>query len=370
MRRVLAVIEDPGAANGMVGLRESLAKQDITFDLFANGAALTYAPSIGLEVSAAPDDFSIMLQKNKLGAVLIGTSENPDAIAFSVIDQARALDIHTVGFVDGPANAQHRFRGRTENSLAHIPNSLLVSDHLARDVFIDLGMSAKAIHVVGHPNMDRVRDRKAELMHEGKAQVRARVFPGIPAASPLVLFAAEISNGLDLNEFRRNQDYTLLGSGIYDGRTEICLEEVISVLHTCNDQPCLALRLHPKNDPKTFVPFGDDIDAINADGDPLEAVFAADIIIGMTSILLFEAAILGLPTISVTPRKLESAWLTSIGLGLTPQVCTREALQNALQNLVHTPSAFVTPNIDIIVPPGAAQRMTEHLMHIMAGTRE
>lgn len=370
MRRVLAVIEDPGAANGMVGLRESLAKQDIAFDLFASGAALTYAPGIGLDVAEAPDNFPTELQENKPDAVLIGTSENPDTVAFSLVDQARALGIHTVGFVDGPANAQHRFRGRTENPLAHIPNSLLVSDHLARDVFIDLGMSAKAIHVVGHPNMDRVRDRKAELMQEGKAHVRARVFPHIQSTPPLVLFAGEISDGLDPNEFRRNQDYTLLGSGIYDGRTEICLEEVISVLHTSKDKPCLALRLHPKNDPKTFTPFDDAIDAINADGDPLEAVFAADIIVGMTSILLFEAAVMGLPTISVTPRKLESAWLTSVGLGLTPQVCTREALQSALQNLVNAPSAFVTPNIDIIVPPGAAQRMTKHLVYIMAGTVE
>ncbi len=370
MRRVLAVIEDPGAANGMVGLREYLAKQDIALDLFASGAALTYAPSIGLDVSPAPDDFSTELQAHKPNAVLIGTSENPDAVAFSLVDQAGALDIHTVGFVDGPANAQHRFRGRTDNPLAYIPDSLLVSDHLARDVFIDLGMSAKAIHVVGHPNMDRVRARKDEFMQEGKAQVRARVFPEVPSSSPLVLFAAEVSDGLYPNEFRRNQDYTLLGSGIYDGRTEICLEEVISALHTCKDKPCLALRLHPKNDSKIFVPFDDAIDAVNADGDPLEAVFAADIIVGMTSILLFEAAVMGLPTVSVTPRKLESAWLTSVGLGLTPQVCTREALQSTLQSLVSAPSAFVTPNIDFVVPPGAAQRMTEHLIHIATETVE
>lgn len=369
MRRVLAVIEDPGAANGMVGLRESLAEKDITLDLFASGTALKYAPSIGLDVTHAPDDFSTELQSSKPDAILVGTSENPDAAAFSLVDQARALGIRTVGFVDGPANAQHRFRGRTDNSLAYIPDTLLVSDQLARDVFIDLGVSAKAIHVVGHPNMDRVRARKAALMQEGKARVRARIFPDLSPASPLVLFAAEISDGLDPDEFMRNGDYTLLGSGIYDGRTEICLEEVISALQTCDDS-CLALRLHPKNDPKTFTPFNDAVDAVSVDGDPLAAVFAADIIIGMTSILLFEAAVMGLPTVSVTPRRLESAWLTSIGLGLTPQVCTRGTLQSTLQNLLRAPSSFVTPNIDIVVPPGAAQRMTEHLAHIIIETAE
>ncbi len=369
MKRIFTAIEDPGAVNGMVGLRECLAEKDIILDLFASGAALKYAPSIGLNVTAAPDDFAAELKSDKPAAVLIGTSENPDAAAFSLIGQARALGIPTVGFVDGPANAQHRFRGRTDNPLTHIPDTLLVSDHLARDVFVDLGVPAKAIHVVGHPNMDRVRARKAELMQEGKAHVRARIFPDLPPTSPLVLFAAEISDGLDPAEFRRNVDYTLLGSGIYDGRTEICLEEVISALQTC-DVSCLALRLHPKNDPKLFEPFDDAVDAVSADGDPLEAVFAADIIIGMTSILLFEAAVMGLPTVSVTPRRQESAWLTSIGLGLTPQVCTREALQDILQNLVRAPSSFVTPNIDIVVPPGAAQRMTEHLAHIMAETAE
>jgi len=368
MTRILAIIEDPGAANGMVGLRESLATRNIDLDLYAVGTARTYASGIGLDVTPAPDDFAAEIQSSKPDAILVGTSENPDSVAFTVIEQGKSWDIPSVGFVDGPANAQHRFRGRTDNPLAYMPDYLLVSDQLAHDVFIDLGVSSKAIQVVGHPNMDRVRDRKAALMTEGKAQVRARVFPGIPSDATLVLFAAEISDGLDPNEFRRNQDYALLGSGIHDGRTEICLEEVISALKACNANTSLVLRLHPKNDPEAFVSFNDDVDAMSIDGDPLEAVFAADVILGMTSILLFEAAVMGLPTVSVTPRRLESAWLTSIGLGLTRQVCTRNALHRTLNKLVKDPSAFVPPNIDIVVPPGAALRMADYLANITAET--
>jgi len=370
MTRILAIIEDPGAANGMVGLRESLAAQNIDLDLYAIGTARTYASGISLDVQSAPDDFDAELRARKPDAILVGTSENPDTIAFAVIEQCKSMGIPSVGFVDGPANAQHRFRGKSNNPLAHLPDFLLVSDQLAHDVFIDLGVSSKAIQVVGHPNMDRVRDRKTTLMNEGKAQVRARVFPDIPATSTLVLFAAEISDGLDPAEFRRNQDYALLGSGIHDGRTEICLEEVISALKACKADTSLVLRLHPKNDPDTFASFRDEVDAMSVDGDPLEAVFAADVILGMTSILLFEAAVMGLPTVSVTPRRLESAWLTSIGLGLTRQVCTRNALHRTLNNLVKDPSAFVPPNIDIVVPPGAAQRMADCLAKIAAEKTE
>ncbi len=365
MKRIIGFIEDPGATNGMVGLSDELQQLGISLELYASGAALAYAPGIGIAVTPTPEDVLQLFKADKPDALLVGTSENPDAASFAMIDAARDAGIPSVGFVDGPANAEHRFRGRSEIPLTHLPDTLLVSDPLARDVYVDLGVHAKAVHVVGHPNMDRVRARKAELDLESKATVRARLFPDIDTSSPLVLFAAEISDGLDQKEFMRNIDYTLHGSGECDGRTEICLEEVIAALKTCDGATSLAVRLHPKNTRSTFDPFKDDINALSVGGDPLEVIYAADIVIGMTSVLLFEAAVMGLPTVSVTPRKQESSWLTSIGLGLTRHVCTRAALRDTLQTLMLNPAAFVTPNIDVIVPPGAASRIAAHLARVM-----
>lgn len=362
--RVLCVIEDPGAANGMVGLDAALAAQGFRFDLYATGAALTYAPGIGLAVQ----DIKAFPAPLPAGcALLVGTSENPDSVIFDLISVAKSARMPCFGFVDGPANAQHRFRGRTDAPLAHAPDILLVSDTAARDAFIGLGMADNTVRCVGHPHMDRVRDRKAQLDLEGQAAVRARLFPDIPADTWLCLFAAETSDGLDPAEFQRSDAYTLQGRGESNGRTEICLEEVIDALGAVKKPASLVLRLHPKNTPEQFSLYMDDVAALSRGGDPLEAVYAADLVIGMTSVLLFEAAVMGRPTLAVTPRASERAWLTSIGLGLTRHVCTSTDLHDTLKAALADDGWPGGGDIDALVPPGAAARMARAIADQIRG---
>lgn len=359
--RILCAIEDPGAANGMVGLAEALAPLGATLDIFATGAARDYAPAIGLAARNMDDIVLPFATESRPAAVIVGTSENPNSFVFSITAAAQFAGIPSFGFVDGPANAAHRFRGTASDPLAHVPDYLLVSDPAARDAFVALGVDARNIDVVGHPAMDRVRARAAELDKEGKVRVRARLFPDIDPARPLVLFLAETSDGLDPAQFRRTPDYTLSGRGENDGRTEICLEETLDACRLARPDAALVLRLHPKNDTKTFAAYADELSAISTGGDPLEAVYASDLVIGMTSVLLFEAAVLGRPTLSVTPRESEAAWLSSITLGLTRHVCTpdtlagsiREALDGGLDGNAH---------IDEIVPPGAAARIADAVL--------
>lgn len=354
MARVLAVIEDPGAANGMVGLEAALAKLDIRLEIYATGAATAYAPAIGLKIRDIAD-FPAVIPGDC--ALLAGTSENPDSIAFALIRSAIEAGVASFGFVDGPANASMRFKGRSGSPLTHAPEILLVSDALAEQAFVALGFPASNIVTVGHPNLDRVRQRKAVMDGEGQARIRRRLFPEIPANSKLVLFAAETSDGLNPAEFRRSSAYTLNGGGLRDGRTEICFEEVVLALALMAEPPSLVLRLHPKNTRRPFDPYKPRIAAFSEGGDPLEAVYASDLVIGMTSVLLFEATVMGKPTLSLTPRASEAAWLSSIGLGLTRHVCTRADFRDTLRAMLAVDS---TPNmtaIDDKVPPGAATRM-------------
>ncbi len=354
MARVLAVIEDPGAANGMVGLEAALARTNIRLEIYATGTASTYAPAIGLRVLNIAD-FPAVIPKDC--ALLAGTSENPDSVAFELIRSAKTSGVPSFGFVDGPANASLRFKGRSSAPLGHAPETLLVSDVMAKQAFIALGFPAVNIITVGHPNLDRVRERKTAMDSEGQARLRSRLFPGIPANSKLLLFAAETSDGLNPAEFRRSSAYTLNGGGLRDGRTEICFEEVTLALALMAKPPSLVLRLHPKNTLRTFNAYRTRIAAISQGGDPLEAVYASDLVIGMTSVLLFEAAVMGKPTLSLTPRASEAAWLSSIGLGLTRHVCTRTDLRDTLMTMLTVDEAPSVHAINDKVPPGAAMRM-------------
>ena len=44
---------------------------------------------------------------------------------------------------------------------------------------------------------------------------------------------------------------------------------------------------------------------------PLEVVYASDLVVGMTSMLLYEAALMGKVCLSIMPRSIEKAWLPS-----------------------------------------------------------
>lgn len=352
--RVICAIEDPGAANGMVGLADALTAKGASLEIYATGAATAYAASIGLAVREL-DKLNLPVTAD---ALLAGTSENPDSPVFSLTRAAKEAYIPTFGYVDGPANAAYRFRGLSTDPLAHAPDFLLVSDAAARDAFISLGITPGTIDVVGHAGMDRVRTRTAELDGEGRMAVRARLFAEIDAARPLVVFLAETSDGLDPAEFRRNYAYTLSGRGDSDGRTEICLEETLDALTSVAPEAAMVLRLHPKNDSAMFTPYTGGIAAISSGGDPLEVIYAADLVIGMTSVLLFEAAVMGRPGIAVTPRQSEAAWLSSIALGLTSHVCTTEALRDSIKEKLQSGQAAMK-NLDDLVPPGAAMRMAD-----------
>lgn len=355
---IAAVIEDPGAANSLVGLTEALAEKGIELRIYATDAAFDYAPTLELSVidlSALKLPFS---ERDRPAAILVGTSENPESPVFGITAAALNAGIPCFGLIDGPANAVHRFRGTGSDPLAHAPDYLLVMDPVAKDAYVDLGFDTARIDIVGHPAMDRVRARQTSLETEGRANIRARRFPGVVADRCLVLFLAEKSDGVDPQDFRRSSAYTLNGRGGRDDRTEICLEETIDALADLAPDAALAVRLHPKNQPDTFVPYAPELDAITSGGDPLEDVFAADLVIGLTSVLLFEAAVMGRPTISVTPRKLEAGWLSSIGLGLTRHVCTSGDLRASIAEALGS-GLKGQRNPDDVVLAGAAARMAD-----------
>ena len=76
-----------------------------------------------------------------------------------------------------------------------------------------------------------------------------------------------------------------------------------------------------------------ELGALNQGGDSLEAVWAADLVVGMTTMLLMETLLLQRPHLSIIPRSLEAGWLPTLELGLTPVAKTREDIIYKLGSL-------------------------------------
>lgn len=333
---VLLFVEDPGAANYIACLPEKLASRGLKVLLWAAGYAHDYLLQHGLsrEIVTPVGTEYLTIRELRPRVVIVGTSENPDTLGLALIEEARALGIPAIGVVDAYANAAYRFRGRSDLSLCYAPDWLLVPDEWTKSAYLALGYPSNRIKVCGHPHYDAVRETFEELAAKDRYRLRRALFPGLKDNQKVVIFVAEVSTGLNPEQYLKSADYTLNGWGLSRKRTEIVLEEFLEAARKIKHDLYLVLRLHPKNSVEEFTPYLAQFDLISQKDSPLPYIYAADLVVGLTSMLLVEATILQRPTLSIVPRREEKEWLPTVVAGLAASASTRGELQTLLPALL------------------------------------
>lgn len=360
---ILIFVEDPGAVNCTIGLLEPLRAMDVNTTIYAMGTSIEYMAGKGAIFTELPNEINpiILLDTVSPTLVLIGTSENPDTLGLKLITPAKERGIPTVGIVDGPANAQHRFRGSGSSALHLAPDFIIVPNTHLADIFIEMGHPKSNVLVGGNPYYDNVKTERIALHAEGQNSVRKRVFPDAPDGTPIIVFAAEISDGLNPSQFYRSNEYTLHGQASRNLRTEVVLDEFLDCLSGQMPKPYLSLRLHPKNSREEFSNYLPHFNQISDTGSPTDICYAADLVVGMTSILLMEAAILGRPTLSIIPRECEKDWLESIGLGITQVAISREQAHHEMDKFIKTWPKTTDNQVDKMINFGSSDRISRFL---------
>lgn len=335
MINILIHVEDPGAANIVVGLPEQLSKKGISCVLYASNTAVPYLSVrhqklVNVDGGIAAD----IIEAHSPKLVVVGTSENPDGFDLALTAAAKTMNIPTVALIDMQFNIDRRFRGQSSNPLAYAPDWLAVPDEASQNAAIALGFPQDRVRICGHPHYDRIRSKRKELEHQDRTALRKHHFPGLDLDRPILLFAAEGVDQLNPKISFRDPDFTLHGRGTSDFRTAIVLEELIDAAKTCHTKPQIVLRLHPKNQRSDFTAYLNEVDTVSEGGDPLELMWAADGITGMSSMLLLEAYLLRLPTLSILTRPHEAEWLVTLANGLTPIAHTRQEVRFMLDELI------------------------------------
>jgi len=327
---ILFYLEDPGAANFVLDFPAAFRARDLDCRLAAAGPARRFLEERGLDFLPIDGEgaAAAALQRLNPKVVGLGTADRPDALNLFLADHCRASGIPTIGFLDGYGNLERRFGGASGCPLAHAPDWILTPNVRTRAAYLAFGYSPERVLDLGHPALERTARERETLSGIDRNSLRARLFPDAPPGAPIVVFAAEVSHTPDPAQYRRTPDYTLEGRGRFSRRTEIVLEEVLDALDALRaapggPDPFLVLRLHPKNRREEFAPFLDRIGQVSQGGSAHQLVFAADAVIGMTSLLLLEAAYLGRPVLAVVPRASEMDWLWSIAAGITPCATSR-----------------------------------------------
>ncbi len=280
-----------------------------------------------------PEKAKEMLQSYNLSHVIVGTSENRNSFAFKLTDEARSLNINTIGAVDSPANADYRFKGDNKNPLAYAPEKLWVVDQLAHDQFATLGFPIQNIEKVGHPFYWKIAQDVATIPLCELTQFKEKIY-SCNNNDKVILFLGEISTGLDEKQFQ-HENYRFKGTHHSTKRTNIIFEELILAIARL-DNIKLFVRPHPKEELSDYSFYQQYISGfITEKEDPISACIGADLVIGMSTSLLVESYFANCSVLSILPDFKQREWLNYYHEINFPIVATRKQLTQWINQWYH-----------------------------------
>lgn len=316
----LIFVEDPGAANFVLGLSAALSDRGVKCRLFARETAVNFLRQRGEHVELIANDMTAeaLMDKDFYSAVVVGTSVNPKSLSFDLIAAAKRRGIPSIGIVDAIVGPHFRFMGMSDDPLKHAPDTLLVPNDPTRITFENLGMPSDRLMVVGSPVVDAAAQAAELLAGNSFDEKRAAIFGEGCSDRQILVFISERSDGPDSTEYMKSAEYVLEGWGYTKERTKIVLEEVLYALSSLSPRPALMVRLHPREDAADYANYIEMIDGFTQGNDPYEEIYFSDGIVGLSSTLLVEAAAMGVPVLSILPREKECDWVPQMdGIEIT-----------------------------------------------------
>lgn len=346
---MIAYVEDPGGANAIAALLPRLGA-DAEVRVLASGAGARQLAVLNLPAETVDPaaDADRMIKAHRPHCLVVGTSENSTSLGLRLVQAARRTGTPTVGIVDGTANADWRFRGTGDDPLSSAPDWIVVPDRATAEAYQTLGHPGERIVTVGDPHLARIAAERPRLVAIGQRALRERLFPHLDPDRKWILFLSERSEGLDQARFRKSATYTLPAPPGEERRTHIVLAAFLAALDALRPKPIAMLRLHPKDEPAEYQAYAGAFDATSGTEAPHELVFAADLVVGMTTMLLAEAVALGRPVLSIVPRVCEAGWLPTSVRQIIPVVAEMTeiapAMRTGLARGVVEPPDFAPPS--------------------------
>ncbi len=285
---------DVGGARAIIPVLRELEKNAVSFCLLDNGVLSRESDDsyrrIPQESVSSEHAFRNFMERMQVQLVCIGTAV-ADRLPIYHSEWAKRLGIPVVAVLDNWMNYRQRFI-LPEHGLC-FPDHYFVMDQLAYDEALRDGVPAGILEITGQPAL-------AELACEAAAFFQNRnTSPSEGGGFRRIVFVSEPA-AQDQGNSDENPEYR--------GYTEFdVLRTVVAFLSRRGDRCELVIAPHPRENQEALHAFCRDIIpptvrwrfAPYARG--RDAVFDADGVVGMTSILLYEAWLLGLPVVGLQP---------------------------------------------------------------------
>lgn len=294
-------------------------------------------PALAWDDAAALDDARRFLQAARADA-LLSAAGVCNQIEHTFRLAAREVCVRSVAVLDFWGRYADRFR-RTRDSVESVchPDVICAPDEVSRAQMIVEGFAPESILVTGLPHMEQAMCLMQSITPAQRCAWRERY--GVPGDDlALVFFSDFLEQGYNVDEHGR----LLLG---YNQQTtwQALSRSLDAVNRAAQRRIHLLVKPHLLEDASILQAAMQQtathgiLARLVKGADAHELIAVADIVVGMISTLLFEAALIGKPALSVQIGLLESGYadpLISNELGYTIPIYDELALSGMLRQVV------------------------------------
>ncbi len=344
MSCVLLCATDAGGVRNLIPLLPGIARRGWEGIFVTRSSLLSLVPSdVLVQRLLLAEDVEGKIEQAfaSIGpsAVICGTTCHESADR-KFLRYARQAGVRSVAVMDEWYNYFYRFSASGQQDPSCLPSVIALPDDLAVREAVAEGLPSSLCHATGSPSL-------ASIWNKGK--LWKEVPPKIPAvlagagSHPVITFVSE-THALDYGS--RPGESGMMGT--YIGYTETMVRDLI--LGTLSSLPHDIVFVEKPHPSVQGVALPDHVPAnvdyrLARDAPTLELCAHSDAVVGMRSIALLEARLLGCSAISFQPGLIGAEHCTAVRLGLVPGLRTCDELYSWFRGAMNKSEmqAFLEP---------------------------
>lgn len=328
---VLLCATDAGGIRNIAPLLPVLAHRAISSTLLTSermvhlfGESIRHAKDVLWTEGIDTDGLRLLLDTKRPLSVITGTTRfmSPDRLLNLL---AKKAGIKSISVLDEWFNYRLRFERSETGELAYLPDAVAAQDEMAKDEAAREGIPSAVCHITGSPSLADVA-RRAAWFRDHKPP--RPPFLSLKDDRLVITFLSETHA-----EDYGNAPHESGKLGPFIGYTEHSVRnDIIQLLKKIGRNIIFVEKMHPsaKDEAlKSDSPSKIDWRRVSKCDLPT-LLWHSDLVIGMRSMALLEACILGCHAVSFQPGLIGEDKCTAVRLGLIPGLDSRESLKSWL----------------------------------------
>ena len=342
--RVLLCGTDPGGAANLGPLVPALKAGGAMVSVITapNLAGRFRGDGIEMNADVTPDSTAALVDRYQPDAVIVGTTryDSPDRRLLRI---AADRGIRSVAVLD----ERYLYRARFDDDW---PDVITLIDEASREEAIAEGLPPERLHVTGSPALAELVATIDELEKAPPPK------PGSLGDEAVITFVSETLSA----DYGRSPEAPGPMGDFVGYTEETVLRELVEVAGSLGRALVVIDKRHPA-DEGALQPGAQvgKVRVATVRDEPLwPLLWHSQAVVGMRSMALLEAAVMGVPTLSFQPGLIGGERCTAVRLGLVPQTTSpSDAAQWLATVLDSTASARHRPSSETFAPRDAAHRV-------------